>query len=295
MRICILGSKKSKETRLLLAEAEKRGHSAQAVLIDDLIFAGGRERVIIYKNKDIAHLFDLFLVRGLNRHPDETLLLCAYLAERGRVVVDKRLAHKRYYRTKLATAFKFAKSSINYPATYFVSSSKKIGEVLKKVSFPLIVKEVWGMHSQGVWRFSYKKEAEDFLKDRKGEYLIQEDLHEDEYIRVFVVGREVIGAIKRTKKRSLGSLAVKAGVSSKKIKVSQELNNLALKAMKISGNEICGLDFIKHQGKYYLIEANRSPQFRAFSKITKINVAAKIISYLEDKLKIINERPRAKN
>lgn len=294
MRICLLGSKKSKETGLLLAEAKKRGYQARVILIDDLVFVGGREKVITYQGDEISDLFDVFLVRGLSRHPDETLLLCSYLAEKGKVVVDQRLAHKRYYRTKLATAFKFAQSQINYPATYFVSSSKNIAEVLKKLSPPLIVKEIWGMHSRGVLRFKKQKEAENFFKDKKGEYLIQEDLEENEYIRIFVIGDEVIGAIKRTKRRPLKNRAIKAGVKSKKIEASRELNELALKAMRISGNDVSGLDFIKHNGKYYLIEANRSPQFRAFSKITVINVAEKIINYLEERFKK-NERPRAEN
>lgn len=293
MRICLLGSKKSKETGLLLTEAKKRGHQARVVLIDDLIFIGGREKVVTYQGEEISNQFDIFLVRGLNRHPDETLLLCNYLDEKGKIIVDQRLADRRYYRTKLATAFRFAKSQINYPATYFFSSSKNIAEVLRKLSPPLIVKEIWGMHSQGIYRLDKKRDIENFFKDKKGEYLIQEDLEENEYIRVFVIGRRVIGAIKRSKNRPLENRMIKAGVKSKKIKVSRELNELALEAMRISGNDISGLDFIKHRGKYYLIEANRSPQFRAFSKITGINVAEKIINYLEKKVK--HGRSRAKN
>lgn len=289
MRICILGSKNSKETKLLLIEAKKRRHSAQVVLIDDLVFVGGKEKVITYQGDEISNQFDVFLARGLNRHPDETLLLCNYLAEKGKVVVDQRLADKRYYRTKLATAFKFAKSRVNYPATYFVSNSKNIAEVLKTVSLPLVVKEIWGMHSRGIYRFEKKEEISNFFKDKKGEFLIQEDLEEDEYIRVFVIGQEVVGAIRRIKSRSLKSKAVKSGVKSEKIELDEKLKNLAIGAMRISDNEICGLDFIKHHGRYYLIEANRSPQFRAFSEITGINVAEKIINYLEERCKK-NER-----
>ncbi|TSC90774.1 MAG: alpha-L-glutamate ligase [Candidatus Berkelbacteria bacterium Licking1014_96] len=285
MRICILGSKKSQETELLLAEAKKHRHQVRVVLIDDLIFIGGRERVITYQGDEVSSQFDVFLVRGLNRHPDETLLLCNYLFEKGKVVVDQRLADKRYYRTKLATAFKFADSKINYPATYFISNPKKIDEVVKKVGFPLIVKEAWGMHSHGVLRFKRQKGAENFFKDKKGEYLIQKDLKENEYYRVFVIGDEVVGAMKRTKKRPLSSRAVESGVKSARIKIDEGLESLALRAAKLSGNDISGLDFIKHEGNYYLLEANRSPQFRVLSKITGINIAAKIINYLEDKFK----------
>ena len=213
MRICILGSKNSKETELLLVEAKKRGHQIKIVLIDDLVFNFGGEKVIIFKDKDIAGLFDIFLVRGMNRHPDETLLLCSYLAEKGAVVVDQRLTNKRYYRTKLATAFKFAKSKVNYPATYFISSFKGISRILKRISLPLIVKEVWGMHSRGVYRFEKKGEIRNFFKDKKGGHLIQEDLKENEYYRVLVIGDEVVGAMKRTKKRPLSNRAVESGVS----------------------------------------------------------------------------------
>lgn len=294
MRICILGSKKSEETKLLITEAKKRGHTAQVVLVDNLIFAGGKEKIITFKGKDLAQLFETVIVRGLNRHPDEILLLCAYLAEKKVVVVDKRLVDKRYYRTKLATAFKFAGSGINYPQTYFISGLKNLKTVFKKVGFPLIAKESWGMHSRGVLRFKNEAEAEQFFKNRQADYLIQEDLKESNYYRLLIVGHEVLGIIKRTKIRTLSCREAKSGVKSTKVELSGELKKLALRIAKISGNDICGIDLINHKGKYYSIEANRSPQFRAFSEVTGINVAEKIIKYLEDRIKR-NERPRAKN
>jgi RimK family alpha-L-glutamate ligase len=281
MRILILGSPQSEETKLLLSSAITLGHEAKVILIRQLIFKSGAEKIVTYQGNDIAGLFDVAIIRGMNQHPDETLLLCSYLAERGVAVVDKKLTDKRYFRTKLATAFKFAKSAVNYPQTYFVIDPENVKRILSEAGFPIIVKEVWGMHSQGVLRFTQKEEAEDFFKDKKSEYLIQEDLKEDEYLRIFVIGNEIVGAMKRTKKRSLSSEAVKSGVKSEKIEIDEELKKLALEVMKISGNDICGIDLIRHQGKYYLIEANRSPQFRAFSKVVGINVAEKIIKYLE--------------
>ena len=39
--------------------------------------------------------------------------------------------------------------------------------------------------------------------------------------------------------------------------------------------------YLSSKNKYYLIEANRSPQFRAFSEIVGIDVANEIIQYIE--------------
>jgi len=281
MKILILGSPNSQESKLLVKAGSKRKHDVFTLIIDDLIFEGGKKALISYKGRDIVELFDAVIVRGMNKHPDETLLLAKYLNERGVIVVDKRLAKKRYYRTKLATALKFAKSKINYPKTYFVAGNNSLKEALDKIEFPIIVKEIWGMHSKGVLRFKNKKKANNFFRDKKGEYLLQEDLKENEYLRVFVLDGRVLGAMKRKKKRPLTNKAVKSGVKSIKIDAPKELIEVAVHATKISGNDICGLDIIKHQDKYYIIEANRSPQFRAFSEIVGVDIATEIIRYLE--------------
>lgn len=281
MKIAIVGSPESEETKLLIGAAEKRGHEAKSVEMGDLVFEAGQEKLITYQNEDIAEQFDLAIFRGINKHPDENLLLAAYLKERGVRVADERLANKRYLKTKLSTAFKFAQTGILYPKTYFVAGKKTQEVVLGKIKYPIIVKEVWGMHSESVFRFKIKDEAVEFFKNNKGEYIIQEDLEENDYFRVFVIKDKVIGALHRVKSRPLTSKEVKAGVKSTPHQPDKELTRVALEGSKISGNEICGLDIIKYKGKYWVIEANRSPQFKALSEKTGIDVADKIIEYFE--------------
>jgi len=285
MRIVVIGATKAVETKLLFKAARKRGHGIISLRIEELEFCGGPKKIISYRGKDIAEQVDLSIIRGMTAHPDETLLLASYLREKGIRVIDRRLATERYFRTKLYSAFQSAGSAVPYPLTYYVVGKKSRDDLLKKIKYPIIVKEVWGMHGRNVFRFKSRNEVAAFFTKDAEDYIIQEDLLENDYFRVFVVGDKVLGAMKRAKKRPLNNQPVRAGVKSTRIEPNKKLAEVALKSHKIFKNEISGIDIIEHSGKYYMIEANRTPQFSAFSEIVGVNVAEEIVKYMEKTLK----------
>lgn len=70
------------------------------------------------------------------------------------------------------------------------------------------------------------------------------------------------------------------------VKINKVVDNLSVKikqdAIRITDElkaDFVGIDVIRvGSGEYYFLEANFSPQFSAFVKATRINVARKIIS-----------------
>ena len=65
----------------------------------------------------------------------------------------------------------------------------------------------------------------------------------------------------------------------KPIKLSEELQNLAVKAANAVKTEIAGVDIIESENGYQILEVNSIPGFTALQKVTNINLSKEIIDY----------------
>lgn len=279
MKIAIIGSRKSEESQLLKEQAQKRNHQAEIIPLIDLIFKGHKEFSIIWQGQDIS-FFDIVLFRAIDKHPTEARIAAKYMNDKGKVVVDEILAKGSYKDTKLFSCLKLLKSGLPYPLTYQALSLEKIKEILGQIKTPIIIKNVDSMRGKDVFRFDKKEKALDFFSQKKKyHYLIQEWLSAQKYYRVFVVGNKVFGAMERLALKCKNRPDIPLEQKAKKTKLTPGLESLALRAAITAQIEIAGVDIM--QGK--ILEVNRSPRFMRFMQVTDINVAKKIIIYLEEK------------
>ncbi|MET1159714.1 MAG: RimK family alpha-L-glutamate ligase [Thermoprotei archaeon] len=106
--------------------------------------------------------------------------------------------------------------------------------------------------------------------------------------RVFVVGDQVIGAMKRVVS-SGWKTNIARGARGVKITEEEypEVFKLALKATQILGLDYAGVDiaFDKQRDKYYILEVNAYPQWQGLKTATGVNVAKHIVSYLINKIR----------
>ena len=116
-------------------------------------------------------------------------------------------------------------------------------------------------------------------------FLFQEFLPTDGDIRVLVVGYKAIGAMKRHLVPGDFRANISQGADAEKFQLTPEIIEYAEKAAKITNTEFAGVDLIESKGKFYVIEVNRSPQFKGFRKYTKVDPSPFIINYLEEKAK----------
>ncbi|MEM4528635.1 MAG: RimK family alpha-L-glutamate ligase [Desulfurococcaceae archaeon] len=106
--------------------------------------------------------------------------------------------------------------------------------------------------------------------------------------RLFVVGDQVVGAMKRISKSSWKT-NIAQGAIGIPVKESEEPEpfKLALKATKIIGLEYAGVDiaYDLDTDKYYILELNAFPQWEGLRKATGINPPDYIVEYLINKIK----------
>lgn len=96
--------------------------------------------------------------------------------------------------------------------------------------------------------------------------------------RLIVVGRRVIAAMRRQGQGIEFRSNISKGGRGIKIKPTQKMTRLAVKAVKILGLDYAGVDIIKQKNKLMIVEVNANPGLK-IEGVTNVNVVSKIIKY----------------
>ncbi|MFH1461182.1 MAG: hypothetical protein ABIF84_02060 [Patescibacteria group bacterium] len=286
MKLLIIGSPRSKESQLLKEASEKRSHLVKIIPIAELIFKGEKTLSIRARQGLDIKNFEAVLFRAINRHIIEAKIIAQYMKDKKRVVVDEVLANGNYECHKFFTHSRLWAKQIFQPTTFFIFNPVNLKEVVRKIKPPFIVKHIKGMRGRSNFRFNSQKELFDFFKkkERLGRYLIQEWYPAKYYYRTLVLGSKVLGAMKRLSLHCQDRPKIPLSQRSKKARLSDGLKKISLRTAKAMKIELAGLDIMPDShGRLRVLEINRSPQFRRFSRVTGIEVAEEIIKYLEKK------------
>lgn len=157
--------------------------------------------------------------------------------------------------------------------------------------FPVILKGSGGDRGTRVFKADNLKELEKLVRQlRKSEteegkrYMLQEFIPNDGDYRVLVLGKKVLGVMKRSSQskeefRNNYSAGGKVEVAD----LPEEVKQLAVKAAEVCGLAVAGVDvaFRDYDFKKPVIwEVNKGPQFKGFMKATGIDVPREIVRFL---------------
>ena len=190
-------------------------------------------------------------------------------------------------RDKLNALQLLASNGIGVPKTLISNNSFIIPELLEELnSVPLVIKLLSGTHGVGVIKADDTQSAESiietFLK-LKQKVLIQEFIREAEGsdIRAFVVDNEIVAAMQREAKPGEFRANLHKGGSGFVTKLSDEERKVAKKAAQLMGLKVCGVDMLRSKNGPLVLEVNASPGLEGIETTTKVDVAAKIIRFIE--------------
>jgi ribosomal protein S6--L-glutamate ligase len=190
-------------------------------------------------------------------------------------------------RDKLRSLQLLAKAGIGMPKTAFASSPKDIDNVLSQVGgAPVVIKLLEGTQGIGVilaeTRNSAKSVIEAFL-DVEVNILVQEFIAESKGtdIRALVVDGQVVGAMKRQGAEGDFRSNLHRGGSASVIELSPEEKSTAIKAVKKLGLAIAGVDMLQSKRGPLVMEVNSSPGLEGIEGATGVDIATKIIEYVE--------------
>ena len=190
-------------------------------------------------------------------------------------------------RDKLRSMQILAEEGINMPITGFASHTKDIEGVIESVgSIPLVMKLLQGTQGQGIVLAETKKAAESVMsafRQLDADIMVQEFIKESSGtdIRAFVIGENVVAAMKRTAPKGEFRSNVHLGSTIENVELNYEEITAAVNAARILGLSVAGVDLMRSDRGPLILEVNSSPGLQGIEACTKLDVADQIISYIE--------------
>ena len=194
-------------------------------------------------------------------------------------------------RDKLRSLQLLTTSGIGLPKTVFTNYSKNVEEVIDSVGgAPIVIKLLEGTQGLGVILAETKKAATSVLEafnGLKARVIIQEFIRESKGadIRAFVVDGEVVGAMKRQGKEGEFRSNLHRGGSSQIIELTPEEEKTAILSARALNLGIAGVDMVQSNRGPLVLEVNSSPGLEGIERATRIDIADKIIKYVERSVK----------
>ena len=151
---------------------------------------------------------------------------------------------------------------------------------------PVVIKLLEGTQGLGVVLAENQKAAQSVIEafhGVKARIIVQEFIKEAKGadIRVFVVNGEVVGAMRRQARDGEFRSNLHRGGHAQAVKLDEEENHSAIVAAKKMGLGVAGVDMLPSKRGPLIIEVNSSPGLEGIEGITKVDIAGKIIQFLE--------------
>ena len=190
-------------------------------------------------------------------------------------------------RDKLRSLQILSRAGIGMPRTAFVNSSKGDDKILKHIGeAPLVIKLLEGTQGVGGVLAETNNAAKSVVQAFESlntRVILQEFIKEagGADIRAFIVDGEIVGAMKRQGKEGEFRSNLHRGGAANLIKLSRAEKATALKAAKSMGLAIAGVDMLQSKKGPMVLEVNSSPGLQGIEKATGIDIAEKIVEYIE--------------
>ncbi len=289
MKIAVLSTNsKLYSTKRLVEAIRQRGH--EALVINHAlchVMIEEEKPVILYKNKAVEGIDAIIPRIGAS----VTDYGCAVVRQFEMMKVFTTVKSQAILRSrnKLRSLQILSKAGVQIPKTVFANQTKDIDKLISLVGGPpVIIKLLEGTQGVGVVLAESGKAAKSTIEafyGLKTNVLIQEYIAEANGadIRAFVVGNRIVAAMKRQGKANDFRSNLHRGGQATAITLTPQEEKAALQAAKALGVRVAGVDMIQSNRGPMIMEVNSSPGLEGIEKITGINVADLIVTYIEDK------------
>jgi ribosomal protein S6--L-glutamate ligase len=200
-------------------------------------------------------------------------------------------------RDKLRCLQLLARKNIGLPVTGFAHSPDDIDDLIKLVGgAPLVIKLLEGTQGIGVVLAETKNAARsviDAFLGIKANILLQEYVKEagGADIRCFVVDGKVIAAMQRQAPPGEFRSNLHRGGHAQPVSISEAERVAAVRAAKVMGLNVAGVDILRSERGPLVMEVNASPGLRGIESTTGIDAADLIVEFIEREVK---KHPRRK-
>lgn len=289
MKLAILSRNgKLYSTRRLVEAARERGHSVR--VLDPLrcylrISSDGFD--MRYKGKPLAGYEAVVPRVGAS----VTRYGCAVLRQfelMGSYSPNSAAAIARA-RDKLRCHQVLAAEGIGLPVTVFGDNPDDTGDLLAMLGpAPHVIKLNEGTQGAGVMlteKPSASRAAIETLRGLYANFLVQEFIAEAKGadLRCFVVGERVVAAMRRQAPKGDFRSNLHRGGIARKIRPTRAEVDTAVRAARILGLGVAGVDLIRSQRGPLVLEVNSSPGLEGIETVTGLDVAGAVIEHVAER------------
>ncbi|PSO48814.1 MAG: 30S ribosomal protein S6--L-glutamate ligase [Cyanobacteria bacterium SW_9_44_58] len=190
-------------------------------------------------------------------------------------------------RDKLRCLQILAREGIGLPVTGFAHATQDIDGLIETVGgAPVVIKLLEGTQGIGVVLAETHQAAKSVIEAFRGleaNILVQEFIKEAQGadIRCFVIGGKVVAAMKRQGAEGEFRSNLHRGGKADKVKLTPEERSTAVRSVKAMGLRVAGVDMLRSHHGPVVMEINSSPGLEGIENATGIDVAGKIIEFIQ--------------
>lgn len=201
-------------------------------------------------------------------------------------------------RDKLRALQLLARKGIGLPVTGFAESPDDVQDLIKMVGgAPVVIKLLEGTQGIGVVLAETQQAAESVIEAFMGmraNILVQEFIKEARGadLRCFVIGDRVVAAMKRQAKEGEFRSNIHRGGSASLIRITPQERETAVRAAKIIGLNVAGVDILRSSHGPLVLEVNSTPGLEGIETATGKDIASMIIQFMEKNARPYRTRTR---
>jgi ribosomal protein S6--L-glutamate ligase len=272
-------------TRRLLEAAEQRGHEVE--VLNTLRFAidlQEGEPDLFFRQKQLSHYQAILPRIGASITYFGTAVVRQF--EQMDVFCANSSAGISNSRDKLRSLQILSRHHIGIPQTTFVRDKKDVLPAIERVGgAPVVIKLLEGTQGIGVLLAESVTSAEaivELLQSQKQNVLIQKFVAESKGrdIRAFVVGDQVVAAMRRVAQGQEFRSNVHRGGRAEPVKLDAQFSETAVRAAQIMGLRVAGVDLLEGKDGPQIMEVNSSPGLEGIEGCTQLDVAGSVIDYI---------------
>jgi len=266
------------EEKWILEAAQARGLPVERLPDDQVTFPLVRNgfKADLVLNRSVSHTNALYALRFFEHYGVPTVNTHAVVGLCG---------------DKVLTSLRLEEAGVPTPRTVVALTPESALKALDEVGYPAVLKPPVGSWGRLMAKVDDAEEAQQILEHKAAlgsamhsVFYVQEYVPKPERdLRVLVVGDSAVAAMYRHSTEWRTNAA--RGAVTEALPANGELGELALKAAAAVGGGVLAVDLMEAPGGLVVHEVNHTPEFKALTAATGIDIAGRIVDFVAEALR----------
>ncbi|MFP4116603.1 MAG: RimK family alpha-L-glutamate ligase [Candidatus Aenigmatarchaeota archaeon] len=188
---------------------------------------------------------------------------------------------------KFSTVKELSGSEVKVPRSIYTLSTEAATDAAKDIGYPVTIKLISGYGGKGIMRAKDESELRpiiDTLEVFEQDICLQDFIENPgEDIRILVIGEETY-SYKRIGLEKEWRSNISRGGNREEFDAPEWMREMAVKASKLTGFDICGVDIISSDEEGFIVEINASPGItEETSEVVGVDIPEEMVTFVKQK------------